>query len=459
MHFLLVDDERTICEGTAQRLRAMALPQITEISCAFSGEEALARLRRGGIDILLTDIRMGEMDGLELIRQAKYLMPALICIIITAYDQFQYAQRALQLGVEDFWVKPYSERSMRESILAIIRRLEQQRMRTHRQLDLAINEAILGGSQSACAVFAESGEAFPEDALRVVAWRNEGPVLTPPAGVWHYQPEGKRYLLVSSPPCDGSPLQHWLCDLCAQLRQSVGISGQGLELSQMARQAQQALLADWVWQEPRPLFYQAEDPFWIQDEGIRKTIRHIRSFHTDTVKQDLATLLQPDAPLFEQRAVALYTALQQTLQGLCTGEALAPPSPGAGWRMAFEHLFLIADRCKRAQLHASKGNPVAWAKQYVQAHWTDNIDMAVVANELNVSYPYFSKLFREQTGQTFSDYIQEIRMHEACRMLLQGERINDISAKLGYQNANNFTRAFRKSFGVSPQRFRKEGML
>ena len=89
----------------------------------------------------------------------------------------------------------------------------------------------------------------------------------------------------------------------------------------------------------------------------------------------------------------------------------------------------------------------------MKEHLCEPIDMAVVANRLNLSYAYFSRVFREETGTTFSDYVLELRMQEVCRLLLQGEKLVTIAQRLGYQNAANLTRAFTRRFGVSPKRW------
>ena len=236
MNILVVDDDVIICKGTAGRIRRMAFPAVETVECAYSGQEALKKMKSLPCGLLLTDIRMEGMDGLELVRQVREAYPQTACIIMTAYDQFSYAQQAIRLGVKDFLVKPCAESTMRSLI---------------------------------------------ESVLNSVA-----------------------------------------------------------EASPAARK-----------EEPGP----------VDDETIFP------------------------------RAVA-----------------------------------------------------------YIQNHLYDNITLAEVANHFNLSYSYFSRIFHQNTGKTFIRYLTQIRMKEACRRMASGEKINDISKSLGYQNAANFTRAFSREFGVSP---------
>lgn len=99
-------------------------------------------------------------------------------------------------------------------------------------------------------------------------------------------------------------------------------------------------------------------------------------------------------------------------------------------------------------------DPVARAQAYVCAHVLDNIDMAMVANELNLSYSYFSHLYKKSTGRLFSDYILEVKMHKARELLMEGKSITQVAYALYYQSVQNFARAFRNYWGTSPGRTR-----
>lgn len=98
---LLVDDERSAREGLERLLR-----REYEVLCAASGEEALALLQTRSVDMLISDLRMPGMDGLELMEQAQSAMPGLLVIILTAYGDVELAVEAMQRGATDFMTKP-----------------------------------------------------------------------------------------------------------------------------------------------------------------------------------------------------------------------------------------------------------------------------------------------------------------------------------------------------------------
>ena len=86
MHF---HNLRMDVDGTDQAALDALMAEAVE--AAYSGEEALEMIRRQPFDAMFTDIRMAEIDGLRLIREARELNPYMICVVITAFDRFQYA--------------------------------------------------------------------------------------------------------------------------------------------------------------------------------------------------------------------------------------------------------------------------------------------------------------------------------------------------------------------------------
>ncbi|WP_127539104.1 response regulator transcription factor [Paenibacillus illinoisensis] len=102
---LLVEDERVILEGLRELIIRTA-PEFRVMGEASGGREALEFLRSDVPDVLITDIRMREMDGLTLISKAREMYPELLMIIISGYGEFEYARRAMEYGVQNYLLKP-----------------------------------------------------------------------------------------------------------------------------------------------------------------------------------------------------------------------------------------------------------------------------------------------------------------------------------------------------------------
>lgn len=98
---------------------------------------------------------------------------------------------------------------------------------------------------------------------------------------------------------------------------------------------------------------------------------------------------------------------------------------------------------------------VAEAKQYIAGHLHESIQLSEVAKKLYLSTAYFSRLFKEKTGMTFSDYLAGCRVERARQLLATTDlSIAEVSAAIGYQEANSFSRLFKARTGQSPSDYR-----
>ncbi|HEX7057943.1 MAG TPA: response regulator [Bacilli bacterium] len=112
---LVVDDEPMIREGLV-KLVGQSCPFVKEIHSAENGKEALEQLERIRPDFLLTDIRMPVMDGLELCRIVSEKYSQIQTVIVSGYDDFEYARKSLTFGVKDYILKPITKKGIRDTL-------------------------------------------------------------------------------------------------------------------------------------------------------------------------------------------------------------------------------------------------------------------------------------------------------------------------------------------------------
>lgn len=118
MKVLLVDDEEMIRNGIYEAIDWGKLG-MEVIGQAEDGEEALQIFQEAGPQLILTDIKMPFMDGLELVEKVKRLSAETYIVIISGYDEFEYAQKAVKLGVNDFILKPIDLDYLEELLVKI----------------------------------------------------------------------------------------------------------------------------------------------------------------------------------------------------------------------------------------------------------------------------------------------------------------------------------------------------
>ncbi|MDL2233010.1 response regulator [Ruminococcaceae bacterium OttesenSCG-928-L11] len=454
MKFLIVDDEYAICELLAERIRALGMEDIRQVDCAYSGEEALNMLGKSEYQVLITDICMSGMDGLELIARIRQTAPALICVIISAFDQFSYAQQGIRLGVHDYWLKPCDKEQMMRSIADIIARYRSEEKQATHLLDAIIGEAIASGDKSMADVF--GGQlAWPGGCSRIALCNSVVKLQWDVPDLWMYVSRSRPILFLSYPSEDYLERERILAKLQAASAGPVGVSMPGCSIAEMHSQAVSALALAEALGYRHPLVYRPIDVAPLQAKAQR-LVRKTLSVNRTSILEELNTWEKDmDDYAFAYAFNRYYTSLLDELE-LPEREIRETSSTGSrtGWQQKLEPLLDAMAKENDRQMKNSKRNPVAWAQNYVQTHIGDEIDMAVISNELNMSYQYFSKHFRTQTGMTFSQYVLDARMREACRMLTEGERVATVARKVGYPNPNNFTRAFKKIYSVSPNAFR-----
>lgn len=131
---LVVDDEEVVHLGIKEFLERSEL-NIGQVLTAGNGYEALDYLRMGNIDLVITDIHMNGMNGIELIESMQVEKPETPVIVISAYDEFQYAQRCVRLGARDYLVKPVH---LPQLVAVVERALSEQNERYKLVLENAI---------------------------------------------------------------------------------------------------------------------------------------------------------------------------------------------------------------------------------------------------------------------------------------------------------------------------------
>jgi len=126
MKLCVIDDIPTVVRGLAHSVNWSA-HGIVVAGTATNGEEGMAMIREVKPDIVLTDIRMPFMDGIEMMKTVQREMPWIKLIFISGYTDFAYAQEAVRLGAFDFIVKPFTKDQVQEAVLKATAALQRER--------------------------------------------------------------------------------------------------------------------------------------------------------------------------------------------------------------------------------------------------------------------------------------------------------------------------------------------
>jgi two-component system NtrC family response regulator len=166
-NILVVDDEVVICKS----IQRILSPEGYEVKTALSGEEALEKISQESFDIVITDLKMPGMDGMELLAKIKEKDPEIIVIIITGYSTVQTAVQAMKMGALDYIPKPFTPE---ELIVVVEKALEKKKLifeniYLHKELEAKYSfENIVGNSPKIQEVFKFIRKVAPTDSTVLI---------------------------------------------------------------------------------------------------------------------------------------------------------------------------------------------------------------------------------------------------------------------------------------------------
>lgn len=465
---------------------------------AGDGESGGVMIRQLKPDIVLTDIRMPVKSGLDMIADVRDDVPDCRFVIITGYDEFQYASQAIKLGVFDYLLKPIDNEEVMRTVrraAAVTRRqmendvaLEQaENLKMRAQLlTLLTNDSQRG--QGVHELLAGAGLQFHTYYIMALQQTEERyfsqAVLNRVEAVLARRRMRTVTLLLYDlavifvPRGDDGKGRHeeateLAYDLFDELVNPVriGVSGLG-QSSHAIRQAYlQARRALWEAALRKGnhacVFYEDQGDGPVGQEHIADTQRQIdeliaRAELTDGFAAEAARALaeQSGRQYSNLRAMMfLYTTGLRRRFGLSADEELDAVMSGIWFVSTEEDVRLCLKELNEAFLRRmdmpKQSLLTRNALQYINLHAIEGIQLNDVADKLCVSANYLSALIRKETGVTFHEHMLEARMNVARSMLADPRiLVEEVARAVGYGNYISFYNAFKRIEHMTPTEYR-----
>lgn len=484
---LVVEDEKLIRQGIKTMIRRSGVPVEMIIECN-NGEAALEVIKEQQIDVMFTDIRMPKMDGIELVQKMQTCEHVPLTVAISGYDDFSYAVDMMRNGVREYLLKPVE----RDKITEILKKLneeiesarEQEKTKQkfgyqqikHLMLFPGTTEEEIAMIESQYAdqfVWELGGENY------VVCCQNhkEDKMIPEENYTFLSDIEGNDIFIIEEGKTDTL--------LRNEFSQGyVGISSphQGirelrtayLESVQMRKKAFCRNLA-WV----RSGEETEHIPEKLMEEAKKLTGEEARMQRVQVLgterKEETQKIWKQFFFEVEKGRISENT-YEECMKDFFTEEKKIYRSILESGEKIWEEMEnIFADDCigiyEEKMLHylgevqesiigqfdANKNShKMQQAVAYIAKNYASDLNMAVVSNYLSMNYSLFSYSFKQYTGSNFVNYLKDIRMKEAKRLLGGTDmRIVDISRAVGYENEKHFMKTFKNSCGVSPSEYRK----
>ena len=465
---------------------------------AGDGESGGVMIRQLKPDIVLTDIRMPVKSGLDMIADVREDVPDCRFVIITGYDEFQYASQAIKLGVFDYLLKPIDNEEVMRTVrraAAVTRRqmendvaLEQaENLKMRAQLlTLLTNDSQRG--QGVHELLAGAGLQFHTYYIMALQQTEERyfsqAVLNRVEAVLARRRMRTVTLLLYDlavifvPRGDDGKGWHEEATELAYDRFDelvnpvrIGVSGLGQSshaIRQAYLQARRALWEAALRKGNRAcVFYEDQGDGPVGQEHIADTQRQIdeliaRAELTDGFAAEAARALaeQSGRQYSNLRAMMfLYTTGLRRRFGLSADEELDAVMSGIWFVSTEEDVRLCLKELNEAFLRRmdmpKQSLLTRNALQYINLHAIEGIQLNDVADKLCVSANYLSALIRKETGVTFHEHMLEARMNVARSMLADPRiLVEEVARAVGYGNYISFYNAFKRIEHMTPTEYR-----
>ncbi len=465
---------------------------------AGDGESGGVMIRQLKPDIVLTDIRMPVKSGLDMIADVREDVPDCRFVIITGYDEFQYASQAIKLGVFDYLLKPIDNEEVMRTVrraAAVTRRqmendvaLEQaENLKMRAQLlTLLTNDSQRG--QGVHELLAGAGLQFHTYYIMALQQTEERyfsqAMLNRVEAVLARRRMRTVTLLLYDLAVifvprgdDGKGWHEEATELAYDLFDElvnpvrIGVSGLGQSshaIRQAYLQARRALWEAALRKGNRAcVFYEDQGDGPVGQEHIADTQRQIdeliaRAELTDGFAAEAARALaeQSGRQYSNLRAMMfLYTTGLRRRFGLSADEELDAVMSGIWFVSTEDDVRLCLKELNEAFLRRmdmpKQSLLTRNALQYINLHAIEGIQLNDVADKLCVSANYLSALIRKETGVTFHEHMLEARMNVARSMLADPRiLVEEVARAVGYGNYISFYNAFKRIEHMTPTEYR-----
>lgn len=513
MKVLMIEDERQSLEGL-KRIAEGVDDRIERIFFCDHAAAALEVIEEHRPELIVTDIILPDMTGLDLLEHAQIIGYKPKILIVSGFDDFEYAKRGLKLGAIDYFLKPFDTslfraklkecldltqaereekrsaermvhlgtRAMRDSFLlgACLRPTFLEEHVVHRLRTWGL-EWMAYGSYTVLAIAAKAFvEELPEEEEEILSFATGNIVDELLAA---FSPSvtfknSKKYWIVATPLEELKPLLDTLRQGLGTYQKavvSIGVSertGSFQALHQAYAQAMDSLRAALLSKDRNVYTYErfkAEAPERIEDLAANAA-ESIECGNEQAIRGTAERFVR--GVVANERAARPIDLAQRCLDWVMEVHALlrrrsersVGDIPVSLWE-ELDHCATsddLSDALARYFLELAlqfkgqnKHSIVEQALKLIRAKYAEDVKLQTVADELAIHPVWLSQLFKRETGSNFLDYVTDLRIRKAQELLRQSNmKIYEIAGAVGYQDLHYFGRLFKRKTGSTPKEYR-----
>jgi two-component system, response regulator YesN len=480
---MIVDDEPLILDGLTYLLDWESLG-FEVVAKARNGREALGLSRTIAFDVLITDIKMPEMTGLELIEALKEEQEGVKAIVLSGFQEFDLIKKGLVLGIENYLLKPVNENELVSSLLHIKDKLDQQDLgeesililRDHSIWRYMMGKMPLREFQERLALYPELTLPVPfhlgllkvedSDSVKVQKQIETGPSIcvTTPQGdlmiLWdpaHVEAELERI----SPIVDerkGILVTSGRVEEIAETPRVMKELERASELKMILPDQEQHLAEDMILS---PSIKTIDVRNYLKPEMLEG----LANEEYGRVREELGNVfIQLSSDPFLLKSVFLDTFFQMK------GRFLLSLEYGQYVQIIHEILHIegeedamrLLDTCMKWMEREGQGEEkrspiIQTVLTYIHQHYSEDMSLKTLGHRFHINPIYLGQLFQKEAGDSFTKYLNKLRIDRAKKLLLNShEKAGQIGKRVGYTDATYFYKQFKKYENATPSEWRKQ---
>ncbi|GHT61165.1 DNA-binding response regulator [Spirochaetia bacterium] len=498
---LLADDEKSVLDILISSISWHTLGVDTVLT-ASDGEKALEIIKSRRVELLITDIRMPRMDGLELIRNVRSLYPDVHCILLTAYSEFSYAKEAIALGVENYLLKPVPKEEVEQTVTKALdniykRHENSERLLLDNTLLRWLSSSINSEELSDRAALLGINIYLPCYCVICIVKKDEKAPLSPFCSacierlskqyeVYHLWDDNGRYVLIlGGKEIEQDVLEKTLetAALETDMRSAaaaVGITVQeanslpvsymmACEIIELADTSSSGVVmkkeinisgfkVDVLAEEVRKLFYEDKKEA-KQDVHKLLAAKLFKAEEEKNAREKLSLLMKtctkvllsefPAQTLVQGRLFTDWPRYDETAGEVSGKDQFIPAAV-----KVLDH----AEQVFKA-LFGTLNPKIQYAIKYMRANMGEGISIKLLCTKNGTNPAYLGQMFKTETGFFFNDYLTRLRINRSVYLLHNPDnKIKDIAAQVGFFSSSYFEKCFKNQKGVSPLKYRMEFM-
>lgn len=475
----IADDEYMIIEGL-KRMVDWSKNGYSVIGDSDNGIKAYDKIKQLKPDIVFTDIKMPGMSGLDIISAAKKDNLKCKFIIISGYSEFKFCQEALRLEVCDYILKPIDF----STIIPLVNNIQKCFIKSDQYKSAALKQyfiSIISGSEDSSGHNSKDIEKDIDTNLFynicVFSTNNTSNKLESYFDFslcCHFIYKNRLIFVVGEncKQCLNEKISKVNGYLSAEPKNSSAInfsfgkSGRLNDIYQSYMTAVNVL--------ENKIFYKGNyrikdnEGKYESDKYLRNRVKLIvaglKEFDGETVQKELENFFNYTLHNSVKRnlVVELVKELYIMIENLYEGNYIELKCESDKLDNVVDIFELKASVVETLNnlitslKSFAKNDPIENIKSYIDKNYMNNISLNSISNSFFFNPSYLSRLFKEKTNTTFTDYVNNIRINKAKTLLLSSElSIDKISVMLGYSSYRYFIKVFRRYTGNSPQEYRK----